>query len=67
MRLFDFFRSKRKKKKAGPAAETMDLSGVDPAELVPPETKYTREYQAFLASREEREASGEPGAGEETP
>lgn len=55
MKWFDFFRSKRKKKKAGSlseAAELQDLSGVDPAEIVPPESRFTQEFKDFLASQE---------------
>ena len=54
MGLFDFWK-RRKKKKAVSENETADLSGVDPAEIVPPETRYTQEYQDYLASREKEE------------
>lgn len=66
MKLFDFFRSRRKKKKTGPMSEPVeleDLSSVDPAELDPPETRFTREYEEFLNTLEAEERSGE-AAGE---
>ena len=55
MGLFDFWKKRKKKAAAAAAAEaaaTADLSGVDPAEIVPPETRYTQEYKDYLASRE---------------
>lgn len=56
MGLFDFWKKRKKKAAAAAeAAETADLSGVDPAEIVPPETRYTQEYKDFLASREAEE------------
>ena len=62
MKLFDFFKSKKKRKKTGSGAEgeaPVELSGVDPEEIVPPETRYTQEYKDFLASRESEERTGE--------
>lgn len=53
MGLFDFW--KKRRKKAVPQGETAELSGVDPGEIVPPETRYTPEYQEFLAAREAEE------------
>lgn len=83
MKLFDFFRSRRKKKKTGPMSEPVeltDLGSVDPAELDPPETRFTREYEEFLTTLEEGEKNGgssgeleaeaetgEKDPGEETP
>ena len=58
MGLFDFLKRRKKKAAAAAAAEaaaTADLSGVDPAEIVPPETRYTQEYKDYLASRETEE------------
>ena len=55
MGLFDFFKAKRKKKKADPAKESaalMDLDDAGIAGIEPPETRYTQEYQDFLAARE---------------
>ena len=55
MGLFDFWKKRKKKAAAAAAAEaaaTADLSGVDPAEIVPPETRYTQDYKDYLASRE---------------
>ena len=59
MGLFDFL--KRKKKRAQAAAESEAeplgrLDDVDPAMIDPPETRYTEEYQDFLAGQE---AAGE--------
>ena len=51
----DFFRSKRKKKKTGQggaAAVPLELKDTEIAGIEPPETRYTQEYQDFLASRE---------------
>ena len=55
MGLFDFFRRKKKDQEeaqttgAGPLCS---LDDVDPAAIVPPETRYTQEYQDFLAAQE---------------
>ena len=57
MGLFDFW--KKRRKKAVPQGETADLSGVDPAEIVPPETRYTQEYKDYLASREGKEGEAD--------
>ena len=67
MGLFDFLRSKkrRKKKAAGGEAEnTMRLDGVDLAGVEPTETRYTQEYQDYLA-QQEAERKPEAPAGEE--
>lgn len=62
MGLFDFF--KRKKKKSEAAAKLEPAGGeelfvLQPPETEPPETRYTQEYQDFLAAREAEERAGE--------
>ena len=68
MGLFDFLKSKKRKRKkaAGKgAAETMRLNDVDLSGVEPTETRYTQEYQDFLAAQEAAEKSGAPA--EEAP
>ena len=60
MGLFSFL--KRKKKKPAPETEPEELLPLDEAGLEgidPPETRYTQEYQDFLASQEAGENAGE--------
>lgn len=62
MGLFDAFRSKKKKQADISAGETDDLLHLDDVDLSgsdPPETRYTQEYQDFLA---DQEAAGKCGA-----
>ncbi len=65
MGLFDFLKSKKKKGETVPETEGGELLelGGDPAGIDPPETRYTQEYQDFLASREADERNVAP-AGE---
>ena len=75
MGLFDFLKSKKKKAEGSPAKETaekdaaevmqMDESGLEGIE--PLETRYTQEYQDFLASQEAaaREAAARKAAARE--
>ncbi len=61
MGLFDFL---KKKKKTGAAGREEseggeELSVILPPETEPPETRYTQEYQDFLAALEEDERAGE--------
>ena len=76
MGLFSFL--KRKKKKPDPETEPEELLMLDEAGLEgidPPETRYTQEYQDFLAAQEAGENAGElpekdgeqPEADEEEP
>lgn len=63
MGLFDFLKSKKKKGEPGPAPENdadvlAGLDDVDLSGLEQPETRYTREYQEFLASQETAEQAG---------
>ena len=55
MGLFDFFRSRKKKKelaaRSTPERLVVDLNGVDPSAINPPETRFTQEYKDFLASQ----------------
>ena len=63
MGLFDFLKRKKKTGEAAPEADALlDLSDVDPAAIDPPETRYTQEYQDFLAQQEAAGHGGEPGA-----
>ena len=62
MGLFDLFKSKKQKAEAPsePAAEDLvSLDGAELEELTPPETRYTREYQDYLAARETGDAPAE--------
>ncbi len=55
MGLFGFLKSKKKKAAEASAAEAdglMQLDGGGLAGIEPPETRYTQEYQDFLASQE---------------
>ena len=62
MGLFDFLKRKKKTGEAAPEADALlDLSDVDPAEIDPPETRYTQEYQDLLAQQEAAGQGGEPG------
>lgn len=77
MGLFDFFRNMRKKKKIEDTeverSLPQTLDGFDPNAVTPPDTRYTQEYQDFLAAQEaggqNRELSGTDGtdAGAESP
>jgi hypothetical protein len=51
MGLFDFLKRKKKEAEAAPG-EVFSLDDVDPSVIDPPETRYTQEYQDFLASKE---------------
>lgn len=63
MGLFDFLKRKKKTGEAAPGADALlDLDDVDPAMIDPPETRYTQEYQDFLAQQEAAGQGGEPGA-----
>ena len=63
MGLFDFLKRKKKTGEAAPAAAALlDLNDVDPAMIDPPETRYTQEYQDFLAQQEAAGHGGDPGA-----
>ena len=55
MGLFDFLKSKKKKDEPASQEEAGSVTElvVDPAGIDPPETRYTQEYQDFLASRED--------------
>ncbi len=64
MGFFDFLKPKKKKKSetaADAAADAVMELEVDPADIDPPETRYTQEYRDFLASQEAEEAVGKPG------
>ena len=62
MGLFTFLKRKNRDAEAA-KTETLTALDVDPAMIDPPETRYTKEYQAFLA---EQEAAGRrEGAAEE--
>ena len=69
MGLFDFLRSKKKRKKKAAESEaesTMRLDGVDLSGVEPTETRYTQEYQDYLAQQEaERTASRYPAVSPE--
>ena len=55
MGLFDFFKSKKKtaeEDSPAPAAELVSLAGAELTEPEPPETRYTQEYQDYLAAQE---------------
>ena len=55
MGLFDFLKRKKKEKEdvdVAAAGEVLSLDDVDPAAIDPPETRYTQEYQDFLAEQE---------------
>ena len=61
MGLFDSFKSKKKKKSEETAGnEALELLPLDDAGIDPPETRYTQEYQEFLASQEAAERGGMP-------
>ena len=63
MGLFDFLKRKKKTGEAAPEADALlDLNDVDPAMIDPPETRYTQEYQDFLAQQEAAGHGGDPGA-----
>ena len=72
MGLFDFFRKRKRKKKSESVSviETDQLMGLDdvaPSEINPPETRYTKEYQDYLASleaAEQQRSRSEEGASE---
>ena len=56
MGLFDAFKNRKKKATENPAGSEADalltLDGADLSGIEPPETRYTQEYQDFLASQE---------------
>ncbi len=55
MGLFDFLKSKKKRRKKAAGSEAdgvMRLDAVDLSGTEPIETRYTQEYQDFLASQE---------------
>ena len=59
MGFFDFLKSKKKKAEAEvEKAEVLGLEA-DPADIDPPETRYTEEYREFLETQEAGERSGE--------
>ncbi len=60
MGFFDFLKSKKKKAEAE-KAEVLGLE-VDPADIDPPETRYTEEYQEFLEAQEAGELPEEENA-----
>ena len=63
MGLFDFLKSKKKKKGAVVEIDESELLELNDAELSgiePPETRYTQEYRDFLASQEAEERDGTP-------
>ena len=67
MGLFDFLK-KKKKEEPAPEAEAGGVAELNTdmiADIEPPETRYTQEYQDFLASQEQQERSG--AAPEEAP
>ena len=67
MGLFDFLKSKKKKDEAVPAAQPEDfvpLAGAELSEPVPPETRYTEEYQEYLASQDSAENREPPAGGD---
>ena len=69
MGLFDFLKPKKEKTDEASAAEAdslMPLDGADLAGIDPPETRYTQEYQDFLASQEAA-CESETTAGAEYP
>ena len=66
MGLFDFLKSKKKKDEAAAENEPGGVTELDTSELAgidPPETRYTQEYQDFLASQEADEGRGDAGEG----
>ena len=66
MGLFDFLKSKKKKEEPAPIVEAeapASLDDVDLSGLEPPETRYTQEYQDFLAELDGAVKS-EPASGE---
>ena len=74
MGLFDFLKSKKRKKEPVPEAgteEVIDLGDVEQLEIDAPETRYTQEYQDFLAAQEAAEgceaSEEEPETDEEDP
>lgn len=60
MGFFDFLKSKKKKAEAE-KAEVLGLE-VDPADIDPPETRYTEEYREFLETQEAGELPEEENA-----
>lgn len=60
MGFFDFLKSKKKKAEAE-KAEVLGLE-VDPADIDPPETRYTEEYREFLEAQEAGELPEEENA-----
>ena len=53
MGFFDFLKSKKKKAEVAARVEKMQrLDDVDPAEINPPETRFTEEYREFLETLE---------------
>ena len=58
MGFFDFLKSKKKKEEVAARVEKMQrLDDVDPAEINPPETRFTEEYREFLETLEADEPS----------
>ncbi len=69
MGLFDFLKSKKKKEEPAPTAETevpVSLDDVDLSGIEPPETRYTQEYQDFLATLDGAVKSEAPSGEEES-
>ena len=64
MGLFDFLRSRKKKREETPegaAAQVQRLDDVDLSGIEPPETRYTQEYRDYLAAQEAAEDQGDAG------
>ena len=60
MGLFSFLKRKREQKKEVPEPEApMDLTGIDLSGAETLETRYTQEYQDFLARQEAEAARGD--------
>ena len=72
MGFFDFRKSKKKKDAAVPLDEAAGMMSLDDADLSgiePPETRYTQEYQDYLATQEKEApcAAAPEGSEEEEP
>ena len=52
MGLFDFLKKKKNKGAEVERSMPLTLDGFDPNAVTPPDTRYTQEYQDFLASQE---------------
>ncbi len=69
MGVFDFLKSKKKKEKAVSRIEAenlLDLNDVDLSGAEPPESRYTQEYQDFLAEQERAAQRSEAADAEQT-